>query len=59
MAVIDYRSVFDFLQEAREKIESGDPLPFSQVCGVNVVLWLHNKASLDQRESVKHFANNI
>lgn len=59
MAEIDYRSVFEFLQQARAKIISGDPSPFSEEQGLRVVEWLRCKAAADQRATVKHFTANI
>lgn len=58
MADIDYPSVFKFLQEARDRIRDGAPSPFSEEQGMRVLDWLRNKAALDQRATVKHFANN-
>ena len=59
MAEIDYPSVFTFLQQARERIQSGAPAPFSEEQGQRVLDWLRNKAALDQRASVKNFSNNV
>lgn len=58
MADIDYPSVFTFLQEARARIVGGAPTPFSIEQGERVLDWLRNKAALDQRATVRHFASN-
>lgn len=59
MADIDYPSVFAFLQEAQKRINDGAPTPFSIEQGIRVTDWLRNKAALDQRATVKHFASNV
>lgn len=59
MAEIDYQSVFTFLQEAQARIREGAPTPFPVETGLSVIQWLRNKASLDERASVKHFTANV